>query len=863
MDSPVWPDSAIIQAMVPTRLHLHNFLSYGDACGPIDLSGIHVGCLSGPNGHGKSALLDAITWCLWGKARTNSADDLIRLGQAEMFVDLEFRLEGQLYRVVRKRTRGSRSDLQLQVRQGDGQWRSLSGQGVRDTEQRIQQLLRMDYDTFINSAFILQGRADEFTRKTPGERKRILAEILNLQIYDLLTQAARERASQASAQVQALDAEIARLESEYARLPEIARQVEQCEHEHTLAELDVERARNAHREVEVRRAHLEARKRERDDLAARLTRDAENVKPFRDQLDRARRQHATCLELLARADEIRARHAEYGRLRRERDELVAARRRLRELEQAAQEQERSVECARANLQGELRVAEQRVRELTARIRRIPDAQREVAALEREVAGLERLEAELLEVQEAIRQHGETRAAATTALTHCEERLEQASQRFRLLKAAEAVCPLCDGPLSPEKRLELGRQLREERQRLEEQRNHLIQAKDCATREELRLKRRESELQRELAKGRTCRDRLAQARQTLLTLEESAKELPEEEARLTALRKRLETGDYAPEARRRLEALREEIAAVPYDENRDLHVTAQLDKLASAERDLEDLQQAEANRPALEEQIRGLEATLRRHEETIQADREKLAAMEREIEELPTVQTEAARREAALREAEQRRNAAAQALGAARRLLAECQSLGERIAERKEERRRTADDHALYEELARAFGKNGIQALLIENALPEIEAEANRLLQRMTDGEMHVRLRTQRELQSGGQAETLEIEIADGMGTRRYEMFSGGEAFRVNFALRIALSKLLTRRAGARLETLFIDEGFGSQDHDGRQRLVEAIQAIQDDFGCILVITHLDDLKEAFPTRIEVTRGPNGSQVTIY
>ena len=111
-------------------------------------------------------------------------------------------------------------------------------------------------------------------------------------------------------------------------------------------------------------------------------------------------------------------------------------------------------------------------------------------------------------------------------------------------------------------------------------------------------------------------------------------------------------------------------------------------------------------------------------------------------------------------------------------------------------------------------------------------------------------------------ETLDIQISDSAGTRDYEMFSGGEAFRVNFAIRLALSEILAQRAGARLQTLVIDEGFGSQDAQGRQRLVEAIGAVRGDFAKILVITHIDDLKEAFPTRIEVEKTRQGSQVRL-
>ena len=165
---------------------------------------------------------------------------------------------------------------------------------------------------------------------------------------------------------------------------------------------------------------------------------------------------------------------------------------------------------------------------------------------------------------------------------------------------------------------------------------------------------------------------------------------------------------------------------------------------------------------------------------------------------------------------------------------------------------------LFDELTQAFGKKGIQAMLIETALPELEREANRLLSRMTDNQLHLTFETQRDTKKGEVAETLDIKIADALGTRVYDAYSGGEAFRLDFAIRIALSKLLARRAGARLETLIIDEGFGSQDARGRERLVEAIISVQSDFRRVLVITHIQELKDMFPVQIEIVKTPNGS-----
>ncbi len=153
-------------------------------------------------------------------------------------------------------------------------------------------------------------------------------------------------------------------------------------------------------------------------------------------------------------------------------------------------------------------------------------------------------------------------------------------------------------------------------------------------------------------------------------------------------------------------------------------------------------------------------------------------------------------------------------------------------------------------------------LIDQKALPEIEEEANGLLSRLTDNRMHLKIDSHRETKKGGIIETLDINITDDWGTRNYEMFSGGEAFRIDFALRVALSRLLARRAGAPLPTLVIDEGFGTQDTAGRERLVQAISSIRDDFQRILVITHIEELKDEFDTRINVSKTAEGSMISV-
>jgi len=111
-------------------------------------------------------------------------------------------------------------------------------------------------------------------------------------------------------------------------------------------------------------------------------------------------------------------------------------------------------------------------------------------------------------------------------------------------------------------------------------------------------------------------------------------------------------------------------------------------------------------------------------------------------------------------------------------------------------------------------------------------------------------------------ETLDIFISDGQGTHDCALFSGGARFRVDFAVRLALSKVLAQRAGARLHMLVIDDGFGSQDETDRQKLVEAVNRVQGDFACILVLTHIEALRDIFPTRIEIAKTPQGPMAQV-
>jgi exonuclease SbcC len=285
----------------------------------------------------------------------------------------------------------------------------------------------------------------------------------------------------------------------------------------------------------------------------------------------------------------------------------------------------------------------------------------------------------------------------------------------------------------------------------------------------------------------------------------------------------------------------------------------------AEAEYRQLESARAALKPLEDEIANLESEIKNRQSELDHQQ---GEYDEAISALSAVEAQAPDLDAAERslfDLQERENQLHQEVGAARQKVSVLADLRKRKKALESERGEMGLQIGHYKTLERAFGKDGVPALLIEQALPEIEMKANQVLGRLSEDSMHLHFETQaryKDEKRKEMRETLEIQVSDGAGLRDYEMYSGGEAFRVNFAIRLALSEVLAQRKGARLQMLVIDEGFGSQDALGRQRLIQAINAVKADFAKILVITHLEELKDAFPTRIEVEKTEAGSTVEV-
>ena len=803
--------------MIPLKLTLENFKCYRLDVPTLHLEGMHIACLCGPNGHGKSSLLDAIAWALWGDAVHRPQEELIHVGQPEMRVELEFLARGDRYRVIRRHVRrhGARqgsTSLELHIASDEeGRFRPVTGNSVRETEAQIRKLVGMDYGTFINSAFLLQGRADEFTTKPPADRKRVLGEILGLGSYDRLQERARQRARGHTDAIQRAQGELeawsqaAERRSEYeGELPRVAADLETAVVALAAAERDITTLR---RETD----HLRSRASELEGEESRAAAARQELEGLRERMTLHRKQIDEWERLVGEGEKIAQTFAHLTELRREEEalgRLMVPYNRL--LERGASLEQRA--AALPGLEKELEVAQRRLDELKASHQTLRERYQE----------LEEVRARIAELK------GENQRLRV--------KMDELKAKMDKLGEGDDRCPLCGTALGVE-----GKQ-------------HIIDEYE--------------------AQGRAFADSYRKSADVLKGLEPQQERLQEETARdereLTRVDREAHsrvatlTGEIgqAVEAGSELASLRQEQEGFGYDPAAHDRVREALRELATAEEEHRLLEEATRRLPQEREDLEREGTLARRREAEVIQGEERTRVIRQEIGSLPAV-------EERLQAAEERYKAAQQAhaslQGRAAYLeerIREAQEMEARRAEREESLKSMVQERELYQQLDVAFGKQGVQAMLIEAAMPEMEAEANRLLGRMTEGTMALRLETQRETRRGETVETLEIKVADELGTRSYETFSGGEAFRINLALRIALSKLLARRSGAPLPTLFIDEGFGTQDTAGRERILDVIQSIAEDFQCIIVITHMEELKDSFPVRIEVQKTPSGSTFSV-
>jgi len=859
--------------LIPVKLALKNFLSYGEDVPPLDFTQFHIACLSGNNGQGKSALLDAITWAVWGEGRKASQEkkadnSLLRIGQKDMQVEFVFDLEGDRYRIIRNYSltgKSSRSGLEFQVfNQEDNEYISLTGPSIRKTQEKITKILRIDYQTFINSAFILQGRIDEFSRKSARERKEILSEILGLSRYDELANLAKSHLREVNNIIMTKESRLEYIYQETANLDYYKEKIKELSesYKEISRKIKTEEAKVSKLKEDIN--ILKHKSEQCAELEGRIEQYRQEIVRGQKQIELRKKEIVGCQKIISQKGKVLSDFKNYQKFNAENNEFSRKLQKIRKIEEEKVLTERRIENGRADLEVEVRNKKDRYQDLKIRAEQNIKNKAKVLELEKKMKEVKSLEGQ----SEEIRQKGSELKVEINSIKGQIERLEKDNkdnqEKLRLLREnPEGECPLCETKLNADRKTKIEDNINKEISLNLHKIEKLKKESEESSKQKDRLAEKWKEVNQELKDKDVWQQKLSKAHFECKESTQAGKLMVNLQEEIKKLEKTIREKNYASEEQKRLKEIEEQIKNIGYDEVRHRKLNRKIEDLRNAPLEKAKLEEAEKKISPFRDRLSELKEDHQQKELNLKDLEKKKEKVRIELKELPFLKEKLTQEEEVLNSEQTLRDKVLEERGGYQSKFDQCLKLGKEKKEISKELRRSKKEGNIYQKLIVAFGKNGIQALIIENALPEIEEEANDLLVKLTNNSTQISIESLRDLKSGGIKETLDIKISDELGIRDYELYSGGEAFRIDFSLRIALSKLLTRRAGTKLRTLVMDEGFGTQDEEGIDNLVQAIQSISEDFDKILVITHLESLKDAFPVKIEVTKLPEiGSRFEI-
>ena len=787
--------------MRPERLEVEGFTAFRETT-VVDFEGADLFALAGPTGAGKSSLIDAMTFALYGsipRLDRKLVAPIISQGMVQARVRLDFTVDGVGYTAVRVvRTSGSGATTkEARLERGD---EVLAGDAKALTA-AVEDLLGLSFEHFCTCVVLPQGEFAALLHAEPRKRQDMLLALLDLGLYERMGQAARSRASAAGSKVEVLDKQLESLEDASEEL------VKEAERRVGVLDRLVERIEEAKPVLDELATLIKVAGDERDQTADRLAaltglavpaevdHLAKRVKAVGEKEDQAERDLKAAVDFLEDAEKAVA----------DLPDKVALRERLSLLAKRA-EQAARIES------GETMEVERRT---------VLDAA--VAVRDEADAAFAKAQVEVVRAKDADR-------AAIVARD----------------LVAGAPCPVCKQVVHDVP----GHQDAPDVEAAETA--QAVASKAMQTAHDA-----EREAQRKLDEVTNL---LASVRDTVRELDEQLGDGPDQKATEAALadverREGDVTSARRTERERRAELeLAQKRAAelvdeqkrlwVVYDERRD-----SLAQLGPPSADRDDLPGtwaalvawADETRPALEEKL----AELRAKVDDAQNERGDLDARIREKCVELGVDVSGDPRDAA-RDAVAKARSHHEALVKDRAKAAEWEAQRDGLVEQK----------VVAEELGRHLRADRFEKWILDEALQRLVAGATEILTELSGGAYSLCL-------DEGGANFAVVDHANADAVRMAKTLSGGETFLASLALALALADQVADLAAggsARLESIFCDEGFGSLDLDTLDVVASALEELGASGRMVGVVSHVRELAERLPVRFEVRKGPSTSTV---
>jgi DNA repair protein SbcC/Rad50 len=804
----------------PIRLALEGFTSFRDKV-EIDFSGLDLFAITGPTGAGKSSLIDALCFALYGQVPRVGDDykQLISHGAERLSVQLDFGVGKERYRVVRTARPDKPSQQRLERITG-GAAEPIADR-VKEIRAEVDRILGLDYDGFTRSVVLPQGQFDAFLKGEPRERRKILVALLNLTVYERMQQLANQRSSAAKTEADFIRRQ---LETDFANATQDA--LDQKRTELATAEASARQAEAALAAMAEASTIAQQVRSHRKDQAS-LARDHADETARRERaqatLDGAGQAKKTLDQEL---DGLQAQKDAHGFDEARHTTLVAARPLADQLVSLQQGHAKATKAA----------ADKR--------RDLDEARKAVLQEEKALPALEEAEADARAAEAASRAERE------------EAHRDHAALAMRQGLRPGDPCPVCAQavktvPKGKAPALDaVDTKLKQAEAAARAAQDKLQQAR--LTREQRRAKAEgvERELEEAQAREREAKTLAGDVRAALAKAGFQADD--DAPTLVKAIQGELQTLDAAKKRRAETEAKLKEI-----DQKR-----ARLDAEVAA---------AAAQRDVLQARLRELEekavAAARALEEARHA-LGKLAAKDGWTRLLPPP---VGKDEADVVESErsERQKDASAARSRVATLTHEVQATEKslvRAAALVEERATLDTESALAKTLSDHLKAHELIAWIQEEALARLAEAGSRHLARLSQNRYALRLGSGPEVTAArAEQDFFVVDAWNGDAVRSVRTLSGGETFLASLALALALAESLTElgaesRATDALESLFLDEGFGTLDTDTLDVVVGALDALHGGDRVVGIVTHVRELAERLPARLEVGRA--GTTATV-
>ena len=878
--------------MIPRKVVLENFLSFGTPAATVEFSDDEpLWVLCGPNGVGKSAVFDALTYALFGCHRGGKGqgmDDLIRHGTNGFRIEFEFGVGERKYRITR--SRGKKSVERVFQKISD-EWKEIDtgGNSIKAWAERE---LGLTFEQFTASVLLRQGEADRIILATGRERLLMLKKIIGVERYERLS----ERVGKAA---KAADGRKEKANDATARVPAVTPD-EIAETITKQGEADANH--EAKRKAEGAAVERITQAREYNRLAQLvedLTAQLEAASARRAAADRIRNDHARLTELNAAVPVL----TRLIPARDERDRTAPEFERLTAAEAKESDRVKSATSARDAAREAAVGHKLRADDAATALRKCAadrKADESLLKVAEEVEGIDtQLAAFPADLDEQLRTAAAELTAAQDAAKNARDEHVSAQtllkQREKELKDFGSVevgvtCSRCRQPVTADHAENERRALADEVDRLRTATNTATKRKADAD-AELTAK---TNAHGALTNQQKEREKFTDHRRVLTRhseVEPSAAirarltENEREVARLTAVESEERAKGKAADARvKAAEAERADAEKKHGDAQaelrtvRDKHVTA-TSAIAALVPSLTgewttswecvtaaELAGLKAERDELK--ASGVEADFRALGEDSVLDAERAKQCEdaraaitaiREAARIPIADAEAAAK--AAREQVQHAAAAFTAAKTALQALHDRQEEHEKLVAAEKQADKEARVHA---KLNRLLGADGLQRELVRSAERQIVHFADETVRHLSDGDLSIELDTAED--GPDKAFTLRVHRADDPSPTGVHYLSGSQKFRVAVAVALGIGRFATSGTQARpLESVIIDEGFGSLDKDGLRCMADELHRLKDKLALkrVVLVSHQEEFVSRFPVGWRLSRGDAGTTVERF